>query len=143
LQLSALQTVGGGLNGDLTYMLPTYTAGGSVYSFANGSTAGQVWGKGTGNIAGSTDLYGQGADQAGVGLGTAATLYGLTGNSGTGQVQSYVLGTNLMMTANGTLQVGGTTPPPIPLPAAVWLFGSGLLGLVGVGRRRAAAATAA
>ena len=28
---------------------------------------------------------------------------------------------------------------PIPVPAAVWLFGSGLLGLVGVARRRKAA----
>lgn len=28
------------------------------------------------------------------------------------------------------------TPPPIPVPAAVWLFGSGLIGLVGVARRR-------
>ena len=27
-------------------------------------------------------------------------------------------------------------PAPIPVPAAVWLFGSGLLGLVGVGRRK-------
>ena len=27
---------------------------------------------------------------------------------------------------------------PVPLPAAVWLFGSGLLGLIGVARRRAA-----
>ena len=27
-------------------------------------------------------------------------------------------------------------PEPIPVPAAVWLMGSGLLGLVGVGRRR-------
>lgn len=27
--------------------------------------------------------------------------------------------------------------PPVPVPAAVWLFGSGLLGLVGVSRRRA------
>jgi hypothetical protein len=24
----------------------------------------------------------------------------------------------------------------VPLPAAVWLFGSGLLGLIGVGRKR-------
>jgi hypothetical protein len=28
---------------------------------------------------------------------------------------------------------------PVPLPAAVWLLGSGLLGLAGIGRRRAAA----
>jgi hypothetical protein len=31
---------------------------------------------------------------------------------------------------------GGTPPELIPVPAAVWLFGSGLLGLVGVARRR-------
>ena len=29
-------------------------------------------------------------------------------------------------------------PPAVPVPAAVWLFGSGLLGLVGVARRRKA-----
>ena len=31
------------------------------------------------------------------------------------------------------------TPSAIPVPAAVWLFGSGLLGLVGVARRRKSA----
>ena len=31
---------------------------------------------------------------------------------------------------------GDTPVSPVPLPAAVWLFGSGLLGLVGVARRR-------
>jgi hypothetical protein len=29
---------------------------------------------------------------------------------------------------------------PVPLPAAVWLLGSGLMGLIGVGRRRRATA---
>ena len=32
--------------------------------------------------------------------------------------------------------VAGSTPTVIPVPAAVWLFGSGLLGLVGVARRK-------
>lgn len=31
---------------------------------------------------------------------------------------------------------GSSTPPPVPLPPAVWLLGSGLLGLVGTARRR-------
>ncbi len=33
---------------------------------------------------------------------------------------------------------GGTPPPTVPLPPAVWLLGSGLLGLVGTARRRKA-----
>ena len=32
----------------------------------------------------------------------------------------------------------GATLNPVPVPAAVWLFGSGLIGLVGVARRKAA-----
>jgi hypothetical protein len=31
---------------------------------------------------------------------------------------------------------GTPNPPAVPVPAAVWLFGSGLIGLVGVARRR-------
>jgi hypothetical protein len=36
------------------------------------------------------------------------------------------------------LSVDSKVAPPIPVPAAVWLFGTGLLGLVGVARRKAA-----
>jgi hypothetical protein len=41
--------------------------------------------------------------------------------------------------ADGSSKSGSTLAvdlAPIPVPAAVWLFGSGLLGLVGVARRR-------
>ncbi len=34
------------------------------------------------------------------------------------------------------LQLAGSIPPHIPVPAAAWLFGSGLVGLVGVARRK-------
>jgi hypothetical protein len=36
----------------------------------------------------------------------------------------------------GTILGEPEPPEPIPVPAAVWLFGSGLVGLVGVARRR-------
>ena len=136
-----LQSIGNGFEEDAIYLKSTYTAGGKVYAWSAGSGAGNAWGAATGGTGGSTDLYGQEFDQAGIALGTSNTLYGLTGNSGPGQVQSYILGANLTLGTNGTLSVGSTTPPPppVPLPAAVWLFGSGLLGLFGVGRRRAAA----
>lgn len=37
---------------------------------------------------------------------------------------------------DGRLEAVPTTPSELPVPAAIWLFGSGLLGLVGVARRR-------
>ncbi len=71
-------------------------------------------------------------------FGTSYQLFGFTGNGGTGTLQSYILGT-ASLAANGLLTItGNTSSSPVPLPAAVWLFGSGLMGLVGVSRRRKA-----
>lgn len=69
---------------------------------------------------------------------TKVDFFGFTGNGGSGQVQSYLLGT-ASLAADGTLTLAGASTAPVPLPAAVWLFGSGLMGLVGVSRRRKAA----
>jgi PEP-CTERM motif len=66
-------------------------------------------------------------------LGASQTLYGVTGDGNTttvGKLQVYTLGT-LTLNADGSLT-------SVPVPAALWLFGSGLLGLAGVGRRKAA-----
>ena len=49
----------------------------------------------------------------------------------------YGNGNAVQLTVNTSGGVLAVDVQPIPVPAAVWLFGSGLLGLVGVARRRA------
>lgn len=134
-----LQSWSGGLESDIIYMNGEgYTAGGTTYVLSTGSIVGAAWGYSqSGSGPGSTNEYGNGPDQANIGLGTGETLYGVTGNGGTAQVQSYILGT-ITLADNGTLTLGSGSSP-VPLPAAVWLLGSGLLGLAGVGRRRRSA----
>lgn len=72
-------------------------------------------------------------------VGTTATIYGITGSGGgtIAKVQSYILGTE-KLTSNGLQITGNGGGSTVPVPGAVWLLGSGLLGLVGVSRRRAA-----
>ncbi len=68
-------------------------------------------------------------------LGSAMDLYAITGDSTKATAGQLYTAGQVTMTSNGTLEaVGGASP--VPLPAAVWLLGSGLLGLAGVGRRR-------
>jgi hypothetical protein len=135
---AALQQIASSFNNDLAYV----NGSGISLKTSAGTSVVNVWGAGTGDIGGSVNLYGDGPDQSGIGLGQSVSLFGITGNATKGQFQTYDLGDNLTLSANGTLTVssGSITPPPppVPLPAAVWLFGSGLLGLLGVGRRRAA-----
>jgi hypothetical protein len=139
LKQGALGTWGSGFNGDLTYLTETvggYTAGGTNFAWTAAGSAVGVWGQQTGDLGGSTNIYGQGPDSSGTGIGATESLYLLTGsNSLTAAAESYTLGaSDLTLSANGTL----ATASPVPIPAAVWLFVSGLLGLIGVGRRRAA-----
>jgi hypothetical protein len=53
------------------------------------------------------------------------------------------LGANSYSVTFGTganvIEVDVQIIPPVPVPAAVWLFASGLLGLVGIARRKKAA----
>jgi hypothetical protein len=129
----------------------TATTGG-LENFLNGlqndyqnglsSLTGTETGTATETFASSETKYGfiGGPDLSATGS-TAIKLFGFTGNGiNGGTLQSYILG-SVTLAANGTLTITGNTP--VPLPAAVWLFGSGLMGLVGVSRRRKAAATIA
>lgn len=70
--------------------------------------------------------------------GDAAALYG-----GVGAVGGVIMGATDF---GGSFDVdwsntgsGVANVAPVPLPAALWLFGAGLMGLIGVGRRRAKA----
>jgi hypothetical protein len=112
------------------------TAGGTGNSVegASASSAG-IWDYNT--PSGISGWFGYGPSAA-VTLGTAQTLYGVTGGgTAAGAVTITTLGSvqltaaGLQFTANGG---GGTTA--VPVPPALWLLGSGLLGLAGVARRK-------
>ncbi|BCO30048.1 hypothetical protein TspCOW1_01510 [Thiohalobacter sp. COW1] len=80
---------------------------------------------------GETNVYGNGLVN-GVSLGDSYDfLYSQVGffaGTKNGQLGSWNLATN------GTLSYDAVSA--VPVPAAVWLFGSGLIGLVGIARRR-------
>ena len=57
------------------------------------------------------------------------SIASLTGQGGEALVDIY----------DFTFVADGTSVNPVPIPAAAWLFGTALIGLVGFGRRRKAA----
>ena len=84
-----------------------------------------VWSvDGSGNYL-STDVA------AGAGTGANTPITAPDGIRGLGMIDGAFVGFNANFDFNA--------PAAIPVPAAVWLFGSGLLGLVGVARRKKAA----
>ncbi len=62
--------------------------------------------------------------------GSGWSLQAATGINDLGQIVGYGM-------INGNQQAFLLTPTTVPVPAAAWLFGSGLLGFIGVGRRKA------
>ncbi|MEQ1740362.1 MAG: VPLPA-CTERM sorting domain-containing protein [Methyloglobulus sp.] len=70
-----------------------------------------------------------------------ANTDGLSLSDGTYGLFFIIFPTNLVY--DFTLQVSNVVMPDVPVPAAVWLFGSALMGLVGVARRKSQPALAA
>jgi len=81
--------------------------------------------------------------------GWSSSITGYFGNQVVGQV-NYIMGADWqqitgnfnnidrLVFSGGTFLVDDVTVNAVPVPAAVWLFGSGLMGLVGIARRNAA-----
>lgn len=112
----------GGFTADYTYNGFTLGNSGDQIVFSNGLTELLRFNYGADfDIAGqSRELIGLPMLEENFGLTNASFMYGM-GDIGTpGMAGSY-------------------TPSPVPVPAAVWLFGSGLIGLTGIARRRTTA----
>ena len=111
----------------------------ATVSIASDNGAGDV----TLDMTGWTVFWSGGAIDMGTGADAVVTC-----GSACGVGDTYTLDYNAVVPPSGgqfagvayQLHLSGTigAPSAIPVPAAVWLFGSGLLGLVGVARRKKA-----
>jgi hypothetical protein len=128
--------------GSLTHMAGLNTDVGTINSNSGGANSVEGANPATSGVWDVTNSAGTAYwDGAGVAngntLGTSANLYYVTGGGGIASKVSTVLEATASLSAAGLTLTGSGSA--VPLPAAVWLFGSGLLGLAGVARRKAKA----
>jgi len=128
--------------GSLTHMAGLNTDIGSINSNSGGASSIEGASPATAGIWDITNTSGTAYwDGASIpnynAQGVTANLYYVTGGGGIASKVSTTLEGTAYLSASGLVLTG--TSSPVPLPAAVWLFGSGLLGLAGVARRKAQA----
>ena len=120
-----------------TASLVNVATGTNASVLANSAAGAGGWDP-TNLFSNASNWYSNGPTNLVTGLNTSAALFGVTavGSNSTNLLTTSVLG-DVELTANGLVfNSAGTGTTATPLPAAVWLLGSGLLGLAGVGRRK-------
>jgi hypothetical protein len=117
------------IDGGATFMLDGETPNGTF--------------SGTSSILDPDDLFYNilASDEFSVSVGQTVTIGGISifSNPGLVAINTAFDQTAVLWDGVSNALSASTSLNPIPLPAAVWLFGSGLIGLVGVARRKKAA----
>lgn len=122
--------------GLLTSVLPTGLDAGDNYFYADGGNVADAFSS-TANNTGHVDTFWQGATFTGLAAG--AYSYAIAGLTNV----DWANDNNGVSAWGGNLVIPGSSVSAVPVPAAAWLFGSALLGFVGVSRRKKANAITA
>jgi hypothetical protein len=135
--------IGQGSYGNLDGMLGALNG---VLAGANSTAVDGQWGQAGTSYTAAQNWFGGGPFNENA-LDTAANFYVLaTSGGGALQMARVYKGIDLELSSNGTLSsLAGPGGPEVPLPAAVWLLGSAMVGFAGISRRnrRASDASAA
>ncbi len=122
-----------GISSFFTNEVNTSTYTNNVSSSA-GWNSSNVYGAAAGNTFNSVNT------PNGAAIGTAQYIYQIANSDGGVGANVYKSVAQLTLNANGTFSYSGSDlgggTAPVPVPAAVWLLGSGLVSLAGVARRR-------